>query len=120
MRDLEDLFSALGRSAFRQKFHLRGKDREYFSSKGLNIILCHADDFIHKRLAPAYPINDGKQTPFKGHPVFVAQHATASCCRGCLEKWHKIPEGKPLSSNEIAYICAVIEHWIRKETNTTY
>ncbi len=29
----------------------------------------------------AEPRNDGKQTPFRGHPVFTAQHATATCCR---------------------------------------
>jgi len=118
MRDLEELFSALTKSAFRQRFHLQDKDRDYLCSKGLNTILSHADDFIKKRLAPEYPINDGKQTPFKGHPVFVAQHATACCCRGCLLKWHKIPKGKALSDNEIAYICAVLEHWLCKELNT--
>lgn len=117
MRELEELFSALEKSTFRQKFHLHGKDREYLNNKGLNTILSHAHDFISKRLAPAYPPNDGKQTPFKGHPVFVAQHASASCCRSCLEKWHKIPKGKQLSTNEISYICAIIEHWIRKESN---
>ena len=118
MRDLDDLFSALARSKFRQKFHLQNKDREYLSTKGLNVILTHADDFISKRLSPAFPTNDGKQTPFKGHPVFVAQHATACCCRGCLEKWHKIPTGRSLSDNETAYICAVLEHWLREELNS--
>ena len=118
MRNLEELFSALAKSAFRQRFHLQYKDRDYLSNKGLNTILIHADDFISTRLVPALPTNDGKQTPFKGHPVFVAQHATACCCRGCLAKWHKIPKGKPLSDNEIAYVCAVLEHWLRKELNT--
>ncbi len=117
MRDLDGLFLALEKSTFRQKFHLQNKDRDYVFSKGLNTILTHADDFINKRLAPAFPTNDGKQTPFKGHPVFIAQHATACCCRGCLEKWHKIPQGKPLSDNETAYICAVLEHWLRIELN---
>ncbi len=30
----------------------------------------------------------------KGHPVFVAQHATATCCRECIRKWHKNTTGK--------------------------
>ena len=118
MRDLKELFSALEKSTFRKGFYLKNKDREYLYSKGLDTVLSHADDFINKRLAPALPTNDGKQTPFKGHPVFVAQHATACCCRGCLEKWHQIPKGKPLSDNEISYICAVLEHWLRTELNT--
>lgn len=35
----------------------------------------HAQDFIAKREAPAFIPNDGKQTPMKGHPVFIAQHS---------------------------------------------
>ncbi|WP_251023391.1 DUF4186 family protein [Streptomyces sp. ISL-10] len=29
-------------------------------------------------------------------PVFVAQHATATCCRTCLERWHVVPAGRAL------------------------
>jgi len=44
----------------------------------------HARDFVNECLAPELPKNDGKQTPMKNHPVFIAQHATATCCRKCL------------------------------------
>jgi len=115
MKDLDALFTALKKSTFRQNFHLQNSDRDYIHSKGFNTILTHADDFICKRISPAFPTNDGKQTPFKGHPVFVAQHATACCCRDCLVKWHNIPKGRPLLDNEIAYICAVLEYWLREE-----
>ncbi len=91
------------------------RDLDYLHQKGFNTLLEHAEDFVGKRLAPAYPDKDGKQTPFKGHPVFIAQHATACCCRGCLEKWHQIAKGRTLTENEIAYICAVIEHWLRQQ-----
>ena len=50
-----------------------------------------------RREAPAYIVNDGKQTPMRGHPVFIAQHATATCCRECIRKWHKMQPGKGLS-----------------------
>ncbi|MCP9485713.1 MAG: DUF4186 domain-containing protein [Gaiellaceae bacterium MAG52_C11] len=40
---------------------------------------------IAQRVAPAAPRKDGKQTPYRGHPVFVAQHATATCCRTVLD-----------------------------------
>ena len=115
MRELEELFAALARSNFRQKFHLQEKDLQYLSNKGLSKILSHADDFINKRLAPAFPVKDGKQTPFRGHPVFTAQHATACCCRSCLEKWHSIPRGRPLNTNEKVYILKVLEYWLHKE-----
>ncbi|MDJ0930167.1 DUF4186 family protein [Breoghania sp.] len=74
-----------------------------------------AADFIAKRLAPANPAKDGKQTPMHGHPVFVAQHATATCCRGCLLKWHGIDKGRPLSDDEQAYAVRVIMAWVDKD-----
>ena len=114
MRDkLEDVFAALARSAFRRKFRLRGKELHTLHAKGLSTILDHAAELIAKRLAPADPPNDGKQTPFRNHPVFVAQHATATCCRGCLEKWHHIPRGRALTVDEQRYVVAVIERWLQ-------
>ena len=115
MRELDDLFAALSRSAFRKKFQVQGKDLEYLHTKGLSTVLSHAEDFVGKRLSPAFPEKDGKQTPFRGHPVFVAQHATACCCRGCLEKWHRIPMGRALGAEEQAYILKVLERWLREQ-----
>jgi len=115
MRELDELFAALAKSAFRRKFHLQGKDLEYLHNKGLTTVLSHANDFISKRLAPAFPKKDGKQTPFRGHPVFVAQHATACCCRGCLEKWHRIPKGRSLNIDEQTYILNVLKGWLLEE-----
>ncbi|MBE5933799.1 MAG: DUF4186 domain-containing protein [Lachnospiraceae bacterium] len=112
-----DLFLRLSKSKFRSKFKLRLSDTKYIDDKGMDIIESHAKDFISKRLAPANPHNDGKQTPMKGHPVFIAQHATATCCRGCLEKWHKIAQGKELSDRQQDYVVKVILTWIEKEYN---
>ena len=113
-RDLDDLFAALGRSPFRSRFRLRARESAYLRSKGMPVILEHAADFVVTRLAPAQPANDGKQTPFRNHPVFVAQHATATCCRGCLEKWHRIPRGRELSAEEQRYVVNVIGRWLRE------
>ena len=115
MRELDELFESLQRSEFRRRFRLGSKEAAYLQAKGLNTILTHARDFIEKRLAPAEPANDGRQTPMRNHPVFIAQHATATCCRGCLEKWHQIPKGRPLSDREVLYIVAVIERWLTRQ-----
>ncbi|STK05781.1 putative cytoplasmic protein [Escherichia coli] len=93
MQSLDPLFARLSRSKFRSRFRLGMKERQYCLEKGAPVIEQHAADFVAKRLAPALPANDGKQTPMRGHPVFIAQHATATCCRGCLAKWHNIPQG---------------------------
>jgi hypothetical protein len=115
MKDLDALFAALAQSDFRRKFQLRGADLEYLRDKGLQQVLLHAADFVGKRLAPAVIANDGQQTPMRGHPVFVAQHATACCCRGCLEKWHAIPAGRELTTDERAHVLAVLERWLKEQ-----
>ena len=69
----KQLFERLGNSKFRSSFHLKQKDIDYINEKGLDTIRQHAQDFIAKREAPAVIPNDGKQTPMKGHPVFIAQ-----------------------------------------------
>lgn len=112
MRDLDELFSALTKSRFRARFALKPKELAYCLSKGRSTIRDHAADFIARRLAPAEIANDGKQTPYRGHPVFIAQHATATCCRSCLEKWHQIPKGTTLSPDEQAQAVAAIMRWI--------
>lgn len=106
---------SLSRSKFRSSFSLREKDYIYIKELGLEKIKQHAYDFVNLRLAPAIISNDGKQTPMKGHPVFIAQHACACCCRGCLSKWHHIPEGRGLTNNEINFIVTLIMTWIVKE-----
>ena len=112
---LKQLFTGLSKSDFRSRFHLKEQDKEYVRQKGLDKIQEHAQDFIEKRLAPAVIPNDGKQTPMRGHPVFIAQQATATCCRGCLEKWHKIRAGKELTPRQKEYIVHVIMLWIKGE-----
>ena len=113
--DLTDLFARLAKSDFRSRFHLTKKDKEYISQKGLPTIRRHAEDFIAKRLAPAVIPNDGKQTPMRGHPVFLAQHATGCCCRGCFYKWHHIPAGRELTNEEQQYAVAVLMAWIETQ-----
>src|SRR6476646_7229152 len=101
MKNIETVLESLSRSELRQKQKLGTKDQAYLLSKGLEVVKRHAVDFVENRLAPASPDRDGKQTPWRGHPVFVAQHATATCCRGCLAKWHGIAKGRILSAEEL-------------------
>ncbi len=113
--DHTELFRRLARSKFRSRFRLSGADMQYIQEKTMPVIGKHAADIIASRLAPAYIENDGRQTPMKGHPVFIAQHACACCCRGCLEKWHGIPKGHALSEAEQAYVKDVLMTWIESQ-----
>ncbi len=112
---MNDIFARLAKSKFRSSFHLKAKDVAYIDRVGLDKIRSHGFDFARERLAPAEPKNDGKQTPMRGHPIFIAQHACACCCRGCLEKWHKIPRGRALSENEIEYVVEILMEWVKGE-----
>ncbi|MDQ3801719.1 MAG: DUF4186 domain-containing protein [Acidobacteriota bacterium] len=112
MKAVGKILDNLQNSKFRREIRLHRKEAEYLNDKGLETVLEHAADFVEKRLAPAEPANDGKQTPRRNHPVFVAQHATATCCRGCLEKWHDIPKGKELDEAEKRHIIEIIERWL--------
>ena len=111
----EEALAKLSTSAFRRRFHLSEELKRYVSEKGVAAIRAHAYDFISTRLAPAHPANDGKQTPMGNHPVFVAQHATATCCRGCLNKWWKVPQGKQLTPSQMDKIVNLIMAWIERE-----
>ena len=110
----------LKRSSFRSRFKLTDEDRQYIDNKGFEIIRSHAFDFITSRVAPESPMNDGKQTPMRGHPVFIAQHATATCCRGCIKKWHGIKKGKELTDQEVNFIVDLIMEWIKGQRDIRF
>lgn len=110
-----NVFERLAKSKFRSRFTLTDKDVSYINAKGMEIIESHAIDFVRDRIAPEVIKNDGKQTPMKNHPVFVAQHATATCCRSCIAKWHKIPEGIQMTSEQQKKIVTIIMLWIHSQ-----
>lgn len=116
MNDIEYILNSLSKSKFRNSFHLNKKMKEYVKEKGGDVIKSHAYDFINERLRPAFPKNDGKQTPMKQvHPVFIAQHACACCCRSCLEKWHNISKGREMTRSEVDYVVNILISWIKGE-----
>ncbi len=115
MQTVEQALQKLNKSDFRSSFHLDESDRKYIEEKGIETIRAHASDFIRQRLAPSCLPNDGKQTPMRGHPVFKAQHACACCCRGCLNKWYKVPVGINLDDVQQNKIVNLLMAWIEKE-----
>lgn len=115
MPTVDETLKRLEKSKFRASFHLSKREKDYFNEKGVETVRRHAEDFIRERLAPAEIPNDGRQTPMRGHPVFVAQHACACCCRGCLEKWYNVKRGRPLTENQQERIVKLLMAWIEKE-----
>lgn len=115
MQTRQEALERLSKSHFRSSFHLSKKDKEYIDKKGVDTIRRHAEDFVRTRLAPSSIPNDGKQTPMRGHPVFVAQHACACCCRGCLNKWYKVKKDTELSEKQQEKIVNLLMLWIEQE-----
>ena len=115
MQTRQEALDKLKKSKFRSSFHLNEEEKAYVREKGMDVIEKHARDFIRMRLAPAYIQNDGKQTPLKGHPVFKAMHATACCCRGCLNKWYRVPLHKELTTAEQEKIVNLLIAWIERQ-----
>ncbi len=114
----DEILEKLKKSKFRSRFKLSAKDIDYIEKKGLETIKQHAADFIRDRIAPAVIPNDGKQTPMHNHPVFIAQHATASCCRGCVEKWHGFRKGVELTKSQQNYLVGLIMEWLKRQLMT--
>ena len=115
MATIDGTLGRLKKSAFRARFHLGDKERRYIADKGMDTIRRHAADFVRTRLAPADIPNDGRQTPMRGHPVFIAQHACACCCRGCLSKWYHVPAGRELTQDEQERIVRLLMAWIERQ-----
>ncbi len=99
---------------FRRSFHLNFYEKQNIKEKGFILLEKAAIEIISNRLR-VKPCNDGKQTPYRGHPVFKAQHATACCCRKCIQKWHHIPSYKELDDREMKYLVNVVMVWLKKE-----
>ena len=112
---VEHTLVRLGESQFRAKFVLSEADRSYARAKGRHVIDRHAHEMLRARVGEAQPSNDGRQTPWRGHPVFTAQHATATCCRGCIEKWHGIAKGRPLTDAEVNRLADLVMAWIDRD-----
>lgn len=119
MQSITEALYKLGHSKFRSSFHLTKKDKAYLEEKGMETIRNHARDFVRIKLSPADPINDGKQTPMHGHPVFKAMHATACCCRGCLNKWYRVPLHQELTDEQQERIVNLLMAWIEKQNQTS-
>ena len=115
MQTIEQALRKLKGSKFRAGFTLSQKDMTYLEEKGMEVMERHARDFVRQKLAPAEPVNDGKQTPMRGHPVFKAMHATACCCRGCLNKWYKVPRHTPLTEMQQEKIVRLLMAWIDEQ-----
>jgi len=117
MSSIDETLDKLNKSQFRSSFYLSKKDIEYINNVGLDKIREHAQDFIKVKLKPDYPLNDTRQTPYRGHPVFKAMHACGCCCRKCLNKWYNVKMGVELDDLQVEKIVNLLMEWIKRKMN---
>jgi hypothetical protein len=99
---------------FNQSFHLNYQEKQYIKQQGYLTLEKQAKHIITSKLKTK-PTNDGRQTPFRGNPIFKAQHATACSSRKAIQRWHRIPSYRQLTEEEIHHLTNKIMTWIRKE-----
>jgi hypothetical protein len=84
----------------------------YAIRKGRIELHAAAEKRVRQAIGPAQPAFDGRQTSMSGNPLHYAQHATATCCRKCVEYWHGIPQGNELTEEQIAYCAGLVRKFI--------
>ena len=114
-KKIEEVFSKLNKTGRISNFSLGDAEIEYVSSRGIEILRLHATDFIQKRIAPKEPKNDGYQTPAKGHPVFLAQHACGCNDIDSVEQFFGFKKGSLLKEKEVNLIVDVIVSWLEDQ-----
>ena len=102
MRDPDELFVALARSKFRSRFRLGVKETSYLNEKTLAVVLEHG----------SASSSSGRLMPNRG--TTVGRHR----CGGILSSspsMPRLPEGQPLTPEQIDYIIAVLARWLEKQ-----
>jgi len=117
LTDVEYTFQALKYETIRHHFWhvaLDEKAVKYARRDGLKQLRDDSESRVRKSLGPEASriFRDGTQTPKTGKALFYAQHATATCCRKCVEYWHGIPRDRALSDEEIGYLAALVFRYI--------
>ena len=82
--------------------------------KGLLATLENVPKRLMQSVGKAQPFRDGTQTPFQGRAIYYAQHATATCCRKCVEEWHAIPKGRALTEEELLYLSQLVVLYLKE------
>jgi hypothetical protein len=110
IRDVENTLAMLKTEFVRHKFwHIRLSVRaiNHARRKGKTGLRERLRKHLAAAIGAAHPFRDGFQTPMKENAddaIAYSQHATATCCRKCLEYWHGIPLGRELTHDELNYL----------------
>jgi hypothetical protein len=117
LTDVTNTFTSLRLELIRHHFwHVLLDDKAvaHARRKGFLKLRLAARSRIKTSVGPANLPFDGRQTPMagSGNVIHYAQHATASCCRKCIEYWHNIPQKRALTDEEVEYLTELVMLYI--------
>jgi hypothetical protein len=81
----------------------------YTRRKGTQGLAARAEQVLRRNVFGVTGFLNDIQTPYSG-AIPAAQHATATCCRKCIEYWHGIPRDAKPTEKQIKYL----RDWIMK------
>lgn len=119
LSDVEHTVASLERELIRHVYWHKPIDQRalnHSKRKGLSGMRQAATNRLRNSVgAPSSQLpREGRQTPFSGNAIYYAQHATATCCRRCIEAWHGIEREQPLTDQQIGYMTELVMHFIQK------
>ena len=119
LEDVEYTFAMLQRETIRAKFWRKPIDSillEKARMRGISGIKGDALAILAKKVGPKSKGTpwDSRGTPYDGDMIFLGQHATATCCRRCIQEWHGIPDDRELTVEEIKYFVDLIVQYIQR------
>ncbi|MBN8674283.1 MAG: DUF4186 family protein [Chitinophagales bacterium] len=77
---------------------------EFAQKRGKRKLRERARKILQQKIGKAINFREGYQTAKTGREIIhYAMHATATCCRPCMEYWHNIPMGTDLTNGQLDY-----------------
>jgi hypothetical protein len=96
---------------FHESINIRAVNRA--RRKGVLGTQLAAEKILTRGVGPAFPYRDGHQVPYESADIVnYARHATAACCRKCIEYWHGVPTGREMTPDEIGYLVKLVMKYV--------
>lgn len=119
LSDVAHTIACLKHELIRHSYWHRPVDQKainHAKRKGREGLRVAAEQRLEKSVGPSRSeiFRDGTQTKLHGNILHYAQHATATCCRKCIEAWHGIPREQPLTSTEMGYMVELVMLYVNE------
>jgi hypothetical protein len=114
--DTEYIFDSLNKELIRNVFwNTKIEDVAIYNAKkkSRSEIREEAKTLLSRRVGKLNTFIDGRQTPLgKENIVNYAQHATATCCRKCMDAWYKIPKENELTEVQLEFCTDLVMSFV--------